>query len=67
MDVDANESGENGKKVNGSGVKKKLAPAKVAAATNGTGKGSAEGDDLETDGNGEGVEEGGGITFHDDD
>jgi hypothetical protein len=68
MDVDANGGGASGKKVNGSGVKKKLAPAKVAApAANGAGAGDVEGVDLEANGNGDAAEEGGGITIHDDD
>ena len=61
--MDLDEEGENDG-VGGRGVvKRKLAPAKVAMGPNG----DAEVKDAQMNGNGEGVEEGGGVVFHDDD
>ena len=64
VDVAAEGDGEDRKKGNGLGVKKKLGAAKVALPTNGSKDEDAE--DAAASGNGE-VENGGGITFVDDD
>ena len=65
MDVDG--AGEvNGKRGDGIGVKKKLGAAKVVLPTNGGKDEDAVGEGAATNGNGE-AENGGGITFVDDD
>ena len=66
MDVDAAGGGEGGKKADGIGVKKKLGAVKVALPTNGSKDEDAVGEGAATNGNGE-AENGGGITFVDDD
>ena len=67
MDVDA-AGGGDGRKTHGLGVKKKLGAAKLALRTNGSKDDDADGGDATVNGNGNGEEEnGGGITFIDDD
>jgi hypothetical protein len=66
MDVDAAGEGDGGKKADGMGVKKKLGAAKVALPVNGDKDEDAARGDAATSGNRE-AENGGGITFVDDD
>ncbi|EME46391.1 hypothetical protein DOTSEDRAFT_70406 [Dothistroma septosporum NZE10] len=59
---DAMEGVESGRKENGDGVKKKLAPTKIALPSSG-----AAAEDAQADGAESAVREEGGITIHDDD